>query len=74
MSITINNSQNDVSITENNGSLEILDNNTATSVNIPIEISTIATIASQGPKGDKGDKGDIGTAGSTLSIQVEMLH
>ena len=68
MSITINNSQNDVSITENNGSLEILDNNTATSVNIPIEISTIATIASQGPKGDKGDKGDIGTAGSTLSI------
>ena len=68
MSITINNSQNDVSITENNGSLEILDNNTATSVNIPIEISTIATIASQGPKGDKGDKGDIGIAGSTLSI------
>jgi len=68
MSITINNSQNDVSITENNGSLEIIDNNTATSVNIPIEISTIATIASQGPKGDKGDKGDIGTAGSTLSI------
>ena len=65
MSITINNSQNNVSITENNGNLEIIDNNTATSVNIPIEISTIATIASQGPKGDKGDTG---TAGSLLNI------
>ena len=68
MSITINNSQNNVSITENNGNLEIIDNNTATSVNIPIEISTIATIASQGPKGDKGNTGPQGPIGATGGV------
>jgi len=58
MSVTINNSQNTVSLTENKGSLEIIDNNTSITVNIPVEISTIATIASQGPKGDAGIPGE----------------
>ena len=58
MPVTINNSQNSVTITDNNANLEITDNNTGNIVNITgVDVSTV-TVADIGPKGDKGDPGE----------------
>ena len=58
MPTTVNNSQNTVTITDNNANLEITDNNTGNIVNVTgVDISTV-TISDVGPKGDKGDPGE----------------
>ena len=58
MPTTVNNSQNTVTITDNNANLEITDNNTGNVVDVTgVDISTV-TISDVGPKGDKGDPGE----------------
>ena len=78
MPTTINNSQNTVTITDNNANLEITDNNTGNIVNITgVDISTV-TVSDVGPKGDKGDPGEYVSGSSPefsdISVDGKLSH
>ena len=78
MPTTVNNSQNTVTITDNNANLEITDNNTGNIVNVTGgDISTV-TISDVGPKGDKGDPGEYVSGSSpefsNISVDGKLSH